>query len=225
MITLVFFDIDGTLLQTSGAGRIAFARALKEVFGWDDPIDYINFAGATDLLVLERIMREHGAEPRPGDADRFFHALPHHLEQSLQETTSALYPGVRALVERLAADDRYLLGLVTGNIQSCAIRKLQHFDLHGHFFLGAFGHEHADRLDIARLALQRARDHVPDPSHISSRHLIGDTPSDIAAAHAIDATSIAVATGSFSRAQLEAAGARHVLDDLGDVEAVLRLLQ
>lgn len=225
MITLVLFDIDGTLLHTAGAGREAFARSLRDIFGWEDSIEYIQFAGATDLMVLERIMREHGYAPRPGDVERFFDALPRHLEDTLRHAQSILYPGVRALLERLAEDDRYLLGLVTGNIASCARRKLQHYDLHGHFLLGAFGHEHADRLDIARLALERARAHVGDPSRITGRFLIGDTPSDVAAAHAIDATAVAVATGTFRHAELEAAGADWVLDDLSDLEAVMRLLQ
>ena len=55
--TLVFFDIDGTLVQMTGAGRLAFILALRDVFDWDDQIEYINFSGATDLHVLEQIAR------------------------------------------------------------------------------------------------------------------------------------------------------------------------
>jgi phosphoglycolate phosphatase-like HAD superfamily hydrolase len=45
-------------------------------------------------------------------------------------------------------------------------------------------------------------------------YVIGDTPLDIEAAHAVDCTAIAVATGRYDRAALEEAGADHVLDTL-----------
>ena len=60
---------------------------------------------------------------------------------------------------------------------------------------------------------------------IKHRFLIGDTPSDIMAASAIGARSIAVATGRHNRESLEDAGADHVLDSLADVDAVLSLLR
>ena len=55
-VTVVLFDIDGTLLDMRGAGRKSFVRALKSVFGWDDDIQYIHFAGNTDLNVLQQVM-------------------------------------------------------------------------------------------------------------------------------------------------------------------------
>jgi len=44
--------------------------------------------------------------------------------------------------------------------------------------------------------------------------VIGDTPLDIAAAHAVDCTAIAVATGHYDVDALREAGADHVLDTL-----------
>ena len=32
-MTTVLFDIDGTLIQTGGAGKIAFAETFRELFG------------------------------------------------------------------------------------------------------------------------------------------------------------------------------------------------
>jgi ribonucleotide monophosphatase NagD (HAD superfamily) len=62
---------------------------------------------------------------------------------------------------------------------------------------------------------------------------VGDTPMDIQAALAAGSTAVAVATGIFSREQLEAAGAAAgaaagqlvVLDSLEDLDAVLKVLQ
>ena len=46
--------------------------------------------------------------------------------------------------------------------------------------------------------------------------VIGDTPKDIACAHAMGARCLAVATGKFSAEQLRAAGADHVVRTLED---------
>jgi len=135
-----------------------------------------------------------------------------------------LFPGVRELLEALSGDSRVLLGLVTGNIESCARIKLRQFNLHGHFVLGAFGDEHADRVEIARLALGRLREALDPGARLRACYLVGDTPFDIAAASTIGAVSVAVATGMFDRDTLRQAGADHVLTDLSDTDAVLRLL-
>jgi phosphoglycolate phosphatase len=225
-MTLVLFDIDGTLLDLKGAGRRAFIRSIEAVFGWQDDIRYVSFAGATDLIVLEQVMAAHGRVMTDEDSRRFFARLPVDLEAAAREPAAdpVIYPGVRELLERLSANPRVVLALVTGNVEACARIKLRRFDLHNHFVLGAFGNEHADRRRIAALALERVQAVLPKGRAVGARFLIGDTPHDIAAARAVDARSIAVATGKFSIEELHAAGADHVLPDLGDTDGTLRLL-
>jgi phosphoglycolate phosphatase len=48
----------------------------------------------------------------------------------------------------------------------------------------------------------------------SDIYVIGDTPLDIEAAHAVGCTAVAVATGKYDRQALREAGADHVLDTL-----------
>lgn len=219
----IFFDIDGTLLHVDGAGRLAFSRAIAAVFGWHDAIEYIQFAGATDLAVLHRIAGVHGAVLEPGDFDRLFDRLHLELQATARERRATLFPGVRELVEALTRLPHAHLGLITGNEERCARIKLGLFQLDHHFEFGAYGHEHADRIDIARLADRRLLARLP-PGAAPRRHLLGDTPSDIAAARAIGATAIAVATGVFSREALLEAGADHVVESFRDTQAILGLL-
>ena len=214
-------DIDGTLVDMRGAGRKSFVRALKSVFGWDDDIRYINFAGNTDLNVLQQVMEKHGRTLTDDDRQRFFGRMPVDLAQTASEAELVIYPGVRELLEKLSADPRVVLGLVTGNVEACARIKLWQFDLHEHFVLGAFGDDHADRTEIARLAMKRVRDSLKPGQEIAALFLVGDTPFDIAAAKTIPAKSIAVATGKFGVEALREAGADHVLSDLSDTSAVL----
>jgi len=222
-ITAVLFDIDGTLLDMKGAGRRAFVRTIKAVFGFDDDLSYLSFAGSTDLNVLQKVMDHHGQPLTGADCRRFFEHMPRELEQASAGSDLVLYPGVRRLLEALSGRNDVILGLVTGNIAACAQIKLRQFDLHHHFVLGAFGDEHADRNEIARLALGRIRARMSPGDSLGAMFLVGDTPSDIAAAKAIDAVSIAVATGKYTPDELRGAGADVVLTDMGDTGCVMEL--
>ena len=224
-LTLALFDIDGTLLHTHGAGREAFARTVRKVLGWEDDIAYINFSGNTDLNVLEEVARFHGEELSEATAGKFFRQMAHELAACITDAPLEIYPGVRDLLGAIEAAPDMLPGLVTGNTEACARIKLEQFQIHGHFVLGAFGHEHADRQQIAALAVKRARQTLRPGQSFRAVCLIGDTPNDIQAARAVGARSLAVATGAHCARELRDAGADMVLDDLSDTAAVLRLLR
>ncbi|MCZ7592955.1 MAG: haloacid dehalogenase-like hydrolase [Kiritimatiellae bacterium] len=208
--TLVLFDIDGTLLDTRGAGRRSFARAIGHVFGGDDDLMDITFAGATDLDLFEKIARRKGRAASDGERREFFGVLPGLLRDELKEEAPHVYPGVIELLNDLSGRPQITLGLVTGNMESCATIKLEACGIHHRFVLGAFGHEHADRRELARLARRRAEER----GAFEHCALIGDTPSDIIAAKEIGAVSIAVATGGYSIGQLAEAGAQVVWTNL-----------
>ncbi len=223
--TVVWLDIDGTLLHAHGSGRAAFARALQAVHGWEDDLAYIHFAGATDLDVYERVLRRHGAAPDPERTAAFLARLPMELAAALAGNPPTVFPGVRELLAALRADPRAVVGWITGNLAACARIKLEAAGLYGPAELGAFGDEHADRREIARRAMARARAHLGADGGALRAALLGDTPADIAAARAIGARAVAVATGGrHSADDLRAAGADAVFNDLRDLPAVLAAL-
>jgi phosphoglycolate phosphatase len=76
----------------------------------------------------------------------------------------------------------------------------------------------AELVPVARLAAGRA--YEMDFSGCSTV-LIGDTPLDVEAALATGARAVGVATGTYSAAELAAAGAHVVLPDLTDPGPVL----
>jgi len=223
-LTVVLFDIDGTLLNIHGAGKRAFSRALEELFGWHDELAYINFAGATDRLVFRRVVREHGQAVRAEDERRFFEALPRHLERLVRDAPHTLHRGVRRLLGVLHEHPRSLVGLVTGNIESCAHIKLDQFGLGAFFDFGGYGSDHENREEIARIALARARERLASGQRIGSVFLVGDALSDVAAAKAVGAQSLAVTTGWHGRDELMAAGADAVLNDLSELDRILSIL-
>lgn len=211
----VLFDIDGTLLDFHQAGKRAFSLALAEQFGWVDDLSYIQFAGATDLDVIRRICAHHDHPCSPAIEAAFFETLPRHLTRTAASSHVTVFPGVRSLLTELERDAGSAVGLVTGNIEACARIKLKQAGLEGSFTVGAFGHEHADRVSITRLALDRVRAHAHLP-HDCRAFLIGDTPADMHAAAVIGLGGIGVATGHYSVGDLQEAGASLAVENLSD---------
>jgi phosphoglycolate phosphatase len=225
-ISLILFDIDGTLIHLHGAGRRAFGRSFEHVFGAPDDLAGIHFGGATDRGVLREVLARRDRSATAEEINRFLARLPVELAQTLREPAEAghtLYPGVRELLDRLSATPHIRLGLVTGNVQACARLKLEHFGLWHYFSFGGFGDDHEDRAGIARQAMHRATARLPVGARYQAVYLVGDSPSDVAAARAISAVSVAVATGVFDCASLEAAAPDHLLDNLADLERCLHL--
>jgi phosphoglycolate phosphatase-like HAD superfamily hydrolase len=224
---LVLFDIDGTLVLTGRAGMRAMNRACEETVGHADALKGVAVAGRTDWIILHDVMANHGLSL---DADRL-EALRRlyvtHLAEEIVhpgEGVKAVMPGIRELLGRLHARSDVALGLLTGNFEDGARIKLAYFDLWRYFPVGAFGGDSADRNDLVPVALRRARERgiadVP-PSRVL---VVGDTPHDVACAHAVGATAVAVATGGYDVDRLRETGADYVFKDLSDTEAFLRLL-
>jgi phosphoglycolate phosphatase len=236
---LVLFDIDGTLVLTGGAGIRAMNHACEELVGHRQALANIPVAGRTDRIILTDVLRQAGRNFDDGLLDqlrdRYTESLRDEIErpgrtQNFEALGSrgglkGVMPGVRELLDTLEQRDDIFLGLLTGNFEAGARIKLEHFDLWRYFRCGAFGDDSADRNELVPYALRRARQcGVPDlsPAHIL---VVGDTPHDIACAHAAGAVPVAVATGGFTADQLRSHGADIVFQDLSCSEEFLKLLQ
>ena len=224
---LVLFDIDGTLVLTGRAGMRAMNRACEETVGHAHALDGVAVAGRTDWIILHDVMANHGLSL---DADRLEELrrlyVTHLAEEIVHpgEGVKDVMPGIRELLGRLHARSDVALGLLTGNFEDGARIKLEYFDLWRYFPVGAFGGDSADRNDLVPVALRRARERgladVP-PSRVL---VVGDTPHDVACAHAVGARAVAVATGGYDVDRLRETGADHVFKDLSDTAAFLKLL-
>ena len=217
---LLLFDIDGTLVDTGGKGMAALRKTALEIFGGDGPP--LDLAGSTDLGILESIYLHFKIDASDEQTHRFFEAYHRHLESSLESNPAEgrVLDGVIELLEKLAQKENAQLGLLTGNTSPGAQIKLRHYGLQHHFTFGAYGSDRADRNLLGAIALERALA-VTGRTYKADRTLvIGDTPKDIACAHAIGARCLAVATGKFSATQLDDAGADWVVGSLRDLVSI-----
>jgi phosphoglycolate phosphatase-like HAD superfamily hydrolase len=223
MRKVILFDIDGTLVNTGGAGRDALHTALAAEFAVTDP-HRIDLSGRTDRGICRELFEAHEIEHTPENWERFQRAYLVGLAQHLAERQGFVLPGVRELIGKLEEQSGVAMGLLTGNVREGAKRKLLHYDLDQHFVFGGFGDVHHERDDVAKEALAAAREHCGP--HISGNHVwvIGDTPLDIRCARAIGAKVVAVATGGFTTEQLRAFEADVVVENLAENVELFEML-
>ena len=210
---LLIFDIDGTLLEVRGVGRQALNSAFHDLFGLEGALDALDFAGATDYEHFAHLCELHPDVVSPADAPRFFFHYAKTLVVLLSSARLAPLPGVTALLARLSRSG-WPVTLGTGNTQTGAYAKLGAAGLAGYFPHGGFSAPGRSRRDI----IVAARCGFP-PQYPAV--VVGDTPRDIAAAHAEHLPVIGVATGRFSVPALVEAGADAVLADLTDAALFL----
>ncbi|MBL68410.1 MAG: hydrolase [Verrucomicrobiales bacterium] len=203
MAQVVLFDIDGTLISTGGAGVRAFGRVFETEFGVANACANTIFAGRTDRGLASDILSEHGLGVSGENIGRIFRGYLHWLEEYLPDDHHEPLPGVRDLLAGLRAlSAPPVVGLLTGNHPEGARRKLEHFGLWDEFAWGAFGDIHEDRDDVARYALELAREQLGAELNPGEILIVGDTERDIQCARAIGARVLAVATGNETAADL-----------------------
>ncbi len=213
---LFLFDIDGTLVDTGGAGMRSLQEASEAVFGHQGPP--LDLAGSTDLGVVETIFSHFGRKATAGEIAAYFETYLERLEWNLAHGgfDGRILPGVETVLTSLTAEPIATLGLLTGNTAAGAAAKMRHFGLDRFFAFGAHGCDHADRNQLGPIALKRAALHAGRSFTSEETLVIGDTPKDIACARAIGARCLAVATGRFSAVELAAHRPDRVVECMDD---------
>jgi len=207
--------------------------AFEELFSIANAFQDIPMAGRTDAWILSDAAAVHGIPADSADLARFPDVYLRHLAAEIavseQRGTTpfrggryGVMPGIRALLDALLDRPDAYLALLTGNYETGAQLKLEHFDLWRYFRCGAFGDGAADRNGLVPKALARVAACGGPAFASSDAVVIGDTPLDVACAKAGGARLIAVATGNHSVDELRAAGADVVFEDLSDTGVVVR---
>lgn len=227
MPRLILFDIDGTLLDTGGAGGASLLDAVEQVFGVDrTTIPPLNLAGATDGGIVRQLFSHVGCEMDERNVRGYMSSYLANLRQRLnhEDFSGVVLPGVPKLLEDLMNDGSVDIGLLTGNVRKGAEMKLTRFELQHHFLEGAFGDDAEDRNLLGPVAIRRMTTLTGRTYTAEDVIVIGDTPKDIACAHAIGARCLAVGTGNFTVEALCAYQPWVCLENLADNQYVLDLL-
>ncbi|KAI8477326.1 MAG: halo-acid dehalogenase-like hydrolase [Monoraphidium minutum] len=246
-VTLVSFDIDGTLIRSAGqdANRLhkeAFSAGFQRVFGIDTHIDVVKHHGGTDPLIAVKVMMHHGI-PKSTALERLPEleaAMTDHFTRHQERAGQGLVllPGVRQLLERLQERPDVATCLVTGNLEPIGWGKMTALGI-DHLFtaprFGGFGSDHCsgdvdemwrDRAEFVKVAARRCAEALPGVPVAAHWH-VGDTPMDVRAALQSGARALGVATGVFPQSELDCLGSPPelvVLPTLEDTDAVMAAL-
>ncbi len=205
MRNLVLFDIDGTLVRSGTTPMACLGAAFTKVTGHTFPLAVKPF-GKTDPLIVREAFRECGIPKKSWveTEQRILRKYPLYLErddQALREQSQIL-DGVEELLVFLQSR-QCPMGLLTGNLEATARRKLEVFDLNRFFPVGGYGSDCADRNRLGRIALERACRFYQTRFEPSKVWVVGDTPRDVEAARSFGAKAMTVATGPFTMPVLE----------------------
>ena len=199
-MTVLFWDIDGTLLTTGKAGAPAWEAAVLETTGQAFQLSSIRVPGLTDYQIAVRTFEMLGV-PATGDLlERMVARYEAMLPSTLPLKQGRVLPHVREILDSLCGRADVRSYLLTGNTRAGARAKLTHYDLMRYFPDGAFAENPGTRASIAARALDMAR--RAGPVVANRVFVVGDTPHDIECAGTIDARTIAVATGGYTVEEL-----------------------
>ncbi|MBO5244703.1 MAG: HAD family hydrolase [Selenomonadales bacterium] len=224
---VLFWDIDGTLLQAGHAGRYAFDQAVREIYG--RTIDYrlIQTSGMTDDYIAKQIIELiKGAIAEPSAiaalTARYEELLPHYLT----EKPGYILGGALEILTELHEHEDYVQLILTGNSRHGAEEKLAHYGLYDFFDFdhSAFGDGCFDRNEISAKAKQIADEVYPNVS-ANDIYVIGDTPNDVRCGKSIGVRTIAVASGRYSYEELASCSPWQTMERLGSPKDFLLILE
>jgi phosphoglycolate phosphatase-like HAD superfamily hydrolase len=228
---LLLFDIDGTLIRASPkAHQRAMLAAVQEVYGVTfgpdaDPIGEVVPNGKTDRQIVREMLEPRGVSAGDVTAGfaRFERIACEHHSASRDEVLVGDERERTAAVLQALTDAGHTLVLLTGNLEPIARHKMALAGLSEFFApgLGGFGSDAEARPELVPLARRRAAGPDGRPHPREDTVVIGDTPLDVAAAHADDVRAIAVGGFRWTRDELLARGADAAVDELHEVAAVL----
>ena len=213
---MVLFDIDGTLVEGPSEGPSAGVRAMRRasriVTGEEGYFGSPHFAGRTDTQIA-RMLIESAGDPNPRDEDvwRLASLYVELLAEEIPATPYRALGDAAAAVEGLGASG-CVIGLGTGNLRTGGELKLESAGV-AHLFdfdMGGYCEDGESRAELLAVGASRC-----DQTGRLPVVIVGDTPRDVEAAHAIGAVCIGVPFRSNDARTLREAGADRVVEEVG----------
>lgn len=211
----ILFDIDGTLINTGGAGAASWRLAFDELYGIPADIGKFTDTGMTDPEVgrqtFEAVLNR---APERKEFTKLMERRLHYLHQTVEDSDGyEVLPGVTTLLPQLI-DEGYLLGIVTGNVEAAGHIKLHRAKLNRFFCFGGYGSDSPDRGKLTKVALQRAALVYGEEVELGQAFTVGDTPLDVTGAHAAGIKCVGVGSHHYDVDQLRDAGADYAIKSL-----------
>src|SRR5215472_16853150 len=120
--TILLFDVDGTLVNTGGAGRRALEQVFSHCFGREDACSF-RLDGMTDRAIVRAGLAAIGITPTEKDIDSVLAEYVRILEKEVAKVDDSryrLHTGIEQALDAAGGLAGLALGLGTGNIREGA---------------------------------------------------------------------------------------------------------
>lgn len=215
-IEAIFFDLDGTLVDTDDMAVVKWSRYLRPFFGQRaqtrarELLMWVETPGNMLITFLDWL---HLDRPLMGFTDSLRRRRGLYSAQDFH-----LIPGVEETL--LALSTRYPLALITTRSRYHIEQFFQHFPTLAPAFQTTIGLQDTRRLkpSPAPVLLAAKRLNIP----VANCVMVGDTSVDILSARRAGAWAVGVLCGFGQRAELEKCGAHLILESTAEIEKLVR---
>ena len=215
MKTLVFFDINGTIIKRDSRTDIPFAQAVDEFFNIQNGMEGVDTTARSDKDVLMEVLDNFKIPFSENLWKGFLKKYEKKLEEFKKTDVWRENADAVFFIKKLH-EKGYLLSLISGELSIGAKYKLEKIGVWKYFPTGGFGEDGLRRFDIADSALKKVQEYYNvKPERIV---VIGDTVLDIQTARHLGAQVISITTGSHSREKLESESPDFIVDRFSELK-------
>jgi len=219
---IAIFDIDGTLTDSYDADTRCYEAALAEAWGLEGfDLDWHDYTSSTDAGVAVEIHTARFGEPPSAERAQALEDAFGRIWARDHADRSRPIDGAPALLAEVMAAPDFAVGIATGCWQSSAEMKLDGAGYPVDRLDLSTATHHPQRPDIVRRAIERQRARVGDARRVV---YVGDGVWDIRAAKALGIEFVGVGAGERAE-RLAAEGATFIVDQLGNVDGLVRHLR
>lgn len=214
MSTLIFFDINGTLIKRDARTDLPYSYALNKLLKIEDSMAGINTSARSDKDVFMEALDNQKIVFSEELWSKFLGLYQEQLESFKNSDVWRENADAIGFVNDLKTKGANL-SLITGELSIGAQYKLEKLGIWHAFPSGGFGEDDLTRFGIADRAHEKALAHYGQS--FDQLIIIGDTLLDIKTARHLGAKVISITTGSNSREELESLNPDMIIDCFADL--------
>ncbi|MEM1123606.1 MAG: HAD hydrolase-like protein [Bacteroidota bacterium] len=158
---LIIFDVDGTLVYSDKRDSQCFADTYQAVYGLPFPtIDWRKYPHVSDTTIFKTVIKEHFDRVATEEEEESFRQkFVANITKNRVQTPEVFHavPFAQQTIDKLLADDRFVVGVATGGWKAPAIVKMNFVGIPSEKLIitGADGKE--TRVEIINETIEKAK--------------------------------------------------------------------